>query len=111
MLILQETQRLRAPADASAYRTLLASFEAACQNLKTCSANIQALLSEINAGLTESERRARIASTTQAYETARTECMLASANLNAFLIAELVTSSPAAQSRSIGPAIARKSGK
>jgi len=95
MLVLQETQKLHAPADASAYRTLLAAFETACQNLKTCSANIQALLLEINAGLPESERRARIASTAQAYETARTECMVASANLNAFVIAELVSSSPA----------------
>ena len=93
MLVLQETQKLRAPADGSAYRTLLAAFETACQSLKACSASIQALLSEINADLTESERRARIASTSQAYETARTACMLASANLNAFLIAELVTSS------------------
>ena len=97
MLVLQETQKLRAPADASAYRTLLAAFETACKNLKTCSANIQALLLEINASLAESERRARIASTAQAYETARTECMLASANLNAFLIAGLVSSSPAVQ--------------
>ena len=95
MLVLQETQKRGSPADASAYRALLAAFEAACQNLKTCSANIQALLSEINSGLTESERRARIASTAQAYETARMDCMLASANLNTFLIAELVSSSPA----------------
>jgi len=95
MLVLQETQKLRAPADASAYRTLLAAFDTSCQNLKTCSANIQALLLEINTGLAESERRARIASTAQAYETARTECMRASANLNAFLIGELVSSSPA----------------
>jgi hypothetical protein len=95
MLALQETQKLRAPAAASAYRTLLAAFDTACQNLKTCSANIQALLLEINTGLTESERRARITSTAQAYETARTECMLASASLNAFLIAEQVWSTPA----------------
>jgi hypothetical protein len=100
MLVLQETQKLRTPADASSYRTLLAAFETACQNLKTCSANIQTLLMEINTGLAESERRARIASTAQAYETARTECMLASANLNAFLIAELVSSSPAVQAES-----------
>ena len=95
MLALQDTPRLRAPADASAYRTLLAAFDTACQNLKTCSANIQALLLETNSGLADSERRARIASTAQSYETARTECMLASANLNAFLIAELVSSVPA----------------
>ena len=100
MLVLQETQKLRAPADASAYRTLLAAFETACQNMKTCSGNVQALLSEINSGLDGPERRARIASTTQAYEAARTECMLASANLNAFLIAELVSSSPAVQADS-----------
>ena len=110
MLVLQETQKRRGLADASAYRTLLATFETACQNLKTCSANIQALLSEINTGLAESERRARIASTARAHEAARMECMLASANLNAFLIAELVTSSPAVQSRSIDPPIARKTG-
>jgi hypothetical protein len=95
MLALQETQKLRAPADPGAYRTLLAAFDTACQNLKTCSANIQALLLEINTGLAESDRRARIASTAQAYETARTECMLASANLNAFLIAEQVWSTAA----------------
>jgi hypothetical protein len=95
MLALQETQKVRAPAEASAYRTLLAAFDSACQNLKTCSANIQALLLEVNTGLAESERRARIASTAQAYEAARTECMVASANLNAFLIAELVSSAPA----------------
>ena len=95
MLALQETQKLRAPADTGAYRSLLAAFDTACQNLKTCSANIQSLLLEINTGLEEAERRARIASTALAYETARTECMLASANLNAFLIAELVSSAPA----------------
>jgi hypothetical protein len=95
MLVLQETQRLRAPAYASAYRTLLAAFDTACQNLRTCSANIQALLLEINTGLPEAERRARITNTAQAYETARTACMLASANLNAFLIAEAVSSAPA----------------
>jgi len=68
--------------------------------MKTCSGNIQALLSEVNSGLDGPERRARIASTAQAYEAARTECMLASANLNAFLIAELVSSSPAVQADS-----------
>jgi hypothetical protein len=95
MLVLQETQKRGTPADASAYRALLAAFETACRNLKTCSASIQALLLETNSGLADSERRARIANTAQAYETARTECMLASANLGAFLIAELVSSAPA----------------
>ena len=97
MRVLQATQKLRPPAEASTYRALLAALETAYQNLRTCSANIQALLLEMNTSLAEAERRARVARTAEAYEIARTECMIAAANLNAFVIAEMVSSSPAVQ--------------
>lgn len=93
MLALQETQS----APANAYAIVLAAFDEAYRNMKTCSGNIQALLSERNVGLAGPELRARIASAGQAYETARAECIIASAKLNQYLIAKIVSSRPAIQ--------------
>jgi hypothetical protein len=92
MAALQEPQSAN---PGGAYGTLLAAFEEACRNMKSCSEDIHALLLEINTGLVDAERRARITSTAQAYEAARAECMIASAKLNEHLIAGIVSSRPA----------------
>ena len=92
MAALQEPQSAKT---CGVYSTLLAAFEEAWRNMKSCSEDIHTLVAEINSGLADAERRARIASTAQAYETARAECMIASARLNEHLIAGIVSSRPA----------------
>lgn len=92
MAALQESQNAKSR---DAYSTLLTGFEEACRNMKSCSDDLRTLLSQVNSGLPDGERRARIAGTAQAYETARAACMTAAARLNQHLIAGIVSSRPA----------------
>src|SRR5678815_4064169 len=85
----QEPQNAKS---SDAYSTLLAAFAEACRNMKSCSDDLRTLLSQINSGSPDAERRALIASTAQAYETARAACMTAAARLNQHLIAGIVAS-------------------
>jgi len=95
MPALQESQRWPAKTPVQVYAALLAAFEEAYRNMKICSGNIDALLSEVNPEMMGSEWRVRTARVSQAYDDARAQCTLAAASLNEFLIAEIVSSSPA----------------
>ena len=72
MVAFQEISR-NSRTEASAYRTLLASFEGSYENLKSSSASLNAILANLPAGLAEGERRSRISPASSAYEDARLE--------------------------------------
>ena len=84
-------------ADTSSYRTLLVAFQAAYENLKSSSEKFTALLASGPAGLTDDERRVRVASAAATYETAREEFAIAAANMNEFLIARIISARPSIQ--------------
>ena len=94
MLTLQEPLRCNTAADASAYPTRLADFQAAYQNMRSCSQSFNAILAGVPAELTDQERRWLIGGAASVYENAREEFLTASAKLHELLIGEIISFRP-----------------
>ena len=94
MLVLQGPRGSDTRADGNVYPALLAGFEEAHRNIKSASDNLSAILAEISAGPADGERSALIAGAARSCEDARQACMIAASQLQEFLIAETVSSSP-----------------
>lgn len=79
------------------YRSLRSDFDAAYQNMMNSSREFNAVLTNVSAGLSPQQRRARTASAAQAYEEAHERFMTAVRNLNEFMIRRIISSRSAIQ--------------
>jgi hypothetical protein len=79
-------------ASESQYHILLSNFDAAYRNLKAASETFNNALAEFSAGQYQYEGRSRIDYASRAHEDAREEFMLAVAELNEFLINQIISS-------------------
>jgi len=85
-------------ANRAEYRTLLANFDAAYRNMKSCSEGFNNALLEVSAGPPPHEGRSRVDRASMAYEDAREQFQFAVAMLNVFLIGQIVSSHSTVQS-------------
>jgi hypothetical protein len=79
-------------ASESQYQILLANFDRACRNVKQASEDFNNALAAFSAGQSQHEGRSRIDYASRAYEDARQEFMLAVAELNEFVINQIISS-------------------